>query len=219
MRSIFKTLTIVAFCAFFLGGCATDRAVLNLKIPEANVVPQSNGKSIFINSVTDDRIFEERPNSPDIPSLGFGGAGSASDDIKKRAIARKRNSYGKALGDILLADNQTTESTIRDSLIRSFRELGYEVIPNKENLKADTISVDTSIKKFWSWFNPGFVAITLNSEIETKITISNQKDKPKEIYVKSDGKYPASTEGNWIEIMNESLQKFNVKVKEHFSLK
>lgn len=218
MRVAFKTLTIVAFFIFFLSGCATDRAVVNLKIPEANIAPQSNGKSIFIGAVTDNRTFEENPSSPDIPSLGFGGAGSASDDLKKRAIARKRNSFGKALGDILLPENQTVESTIRDSLTRSFRELGYEVIPKKENLKADTIIIDTSIQKFWSWMNPGFVAITLSSEIGTKIVVSNQQDKPKEIYVKSDGKYQASTEGNWLETMNECLQQFNIKVKERFSL-
>ncbi len=216
MRSAIKTFLTITILSLLLGGCATNRGIVSLQIPESSMATQSNGKTIFIKSVTDNRSFQQKPSSPDIPSLGFGGAENASNELKKRAIARKRNAYGKALGDILLEENQTVESIIRKSLTKSFHELGYEVIAKKENLKEDTIIVDTSIEKFWSWMNPGFWAITLSSEIETKITFTNHKEETKEIYVKSQGNYQVASGGNWIEIMNKSLQQYNDKVKENF---
>lgn len=216
MKSAIKTFLAIAIISLLLGGCATNRGIVSLQIPEFSMSTNSNGKTIFINSVTDNRTFQQNPSSPDIPSLGFGGADNTSSDLKKRAIARKRNTYGKALGDILLEENQTVESIIKKSLTKSFHELGYEVIDKKENVKTNTIIVDTSIDKFWSWMNPGFWAITLSSEIETKITLTNPKDKTKEIYVKSQGNYQVASGGNWIEIMNKSLQQFNEKVKENF---
>ena len=216
MKSAIKTFLAIAIISLLLGGCATNRGIVSLQIPEFSMSTNSNGKIIFINSVTDNRTFQQNPSSPDIPSLGFGGADNTSSDLKKRAIARKRNTYGKALGDILLEENQTVESIIKKSLTKSFHELGYEVIDKKENVKTNTIIVDTSIDKFWSWMNPGFWAITLSSEIETKITLTNPKDKTKEIYVKSQGNYQVASGGNWIEIMNKSLQQFNEKVKENF---
>ncbi|MBU4287189.1 MAG: flagellar biosynthesis protein [Proteobacteria bacterium] len=219
MRSTIKTFIIITFILLFLGGCATSRGIVNLQIPKANIPTQSNGKSIFIRSVTDDRTFQQNPSTPDIPSLGFGGAGTASNELKKRAIARKRNTYGKALGDILLKENQTVESIIKDSLTKSFYELGYEVIDKKETMETNIIIIDVSIEKFWSWMNIGFWALTLSSEIETKITLTNPKDETKEIYVKSEGNYQIASGKNWLEIMNKSLQQFDDKVKEHFSSK
>ncbi|MCP3941449.1 MAG: hypothetical protein GY710_08210 [Desulfobacteraceae bacterium] len=216
MKSSIKIFLAMVTILLFLGGCAANRGIVNLQIPEPNISTNFNGKTIFISSVTDNRIFQQNPISPDIPSLGFGGADNASNDLKKRAIARKRNGFGKALGDILLEENQTVESIIKKGLIKSFHELGYEVIDKKENVKTNTIIVDISIDKFWSWMNPGFWAITLSSEIETTIILMNPKVETKEIYVKSQGNYLLASGENWIKIMNESLQQFNDKVKENF---
>jgi|AP12_2_1047962.scaffolds.fasta_scaffold08460_3 hypothetical protein len=218
MKSALKSCSLLIFIFFILGGCATNRGIVTLQVPESKMSPQTNGKSIFIKSVTDNRVFEEKPNSPEIPSLGFGGTNAASIETKKRAIARKRNSYGKALGDILLDQNQTVETIIADSLKKSFYDLGYKILFDKANLEKDTIIIDVSIEKFWSWMNPGFWAITLSSEIGTKIIFTNYNSEPKEIYVKSEGSYQVASGGNWIEIMNKSLQAYNSKVKDSFNL-
>ncbi len=53
--------------------------------------------------VEDDRKFQDKPASADIPSLK-GEQSNATVEEKARAVARKRNGYGKALGDILLKD-------------------------------------------------------------------------------------------------------------------
>lgn len=216
MKSSLKLFFTIAILSLLLTGCATNRGTISLHVPEPNMSASPNGKTLFINSVTDNRDFQQSPQTPDIPSLGFGGADNAAAALKKRAIARKRNTFGKALGDILLDENQTVESVVKSSLTKSFQELGYEVLDHKEKVKNDTIIVDTSIDKFWSWMNPGFWALTLSSEIETKITLTNYKDTTKEIYVKSQGNYQVASGSNWIAIMNKALEQYNQKVKENF---
>ena len=83
--------------------------MLVIQLPSNSATVNANGKEIFIESVTDERIFQENPKSQDIPSLGLGGSANATEIIRKRAIGRKRNTYGKALGDILLEEGQTVE--------------------------------------------------------------------------------------------------------------
>ena len=55
---------------FILAGCATNRGYLNVEVPKAELV-KDNGKQIFVRSIEDKRIFEVKPKTPDIPSLGF----------------------------------------------------------------------------------------------------------------------------------------------------
>lgn len=149
----------------------------------------------------------------DIPSLGFGGAESSTKELKLRAIGRKRNSFGQALGDILLEPGQTVETVIANTLKRSFTEAGYKVLTNKENITEDAIVLKVSIEKFWAYMTPGFWAITLSSDISTNIEITQNGIDTITITVHSEGKYRVGTEGNWMEIIHESLQKYISEVK------
>ena len=92
--------------------------------------------------------------------------------MKSRAIARKRNGYGKALGDILLEEGQTVQSVIYEATRNSLYSLGYDVVNNPEEAKSDAIVVDISIDKFWAWFMPGVWTLSLKSEITTVNTIT-----------------------------------------------
>jgi hypothetical protein len=38
-------------------------------------------------------------------------------EVKARAIGRKRNTYGKALGDMVLEGGQTVEGVVREYLV------------------------------------------------------------------------------------------------------
>ncbi|WP_157719145.1 hypothetical protein [Halopseudomonas salegens] len=84
--------------------------------------------SVYIASVVDNRVFEEAPRDPPVPSLGFEGASAATDAIKARAIGRKRDSYGKALGDILLPEGQSVEQLIRLHATTAFNDTGWQVV-------------------------------------------------------------------------------------------
>lgn len=216
MKTIFSGRFLgILIMMLVLTSCATNRGIVRVDVPPPETEAQLNGKSIVINSVIDNRRFEENPKTQDIPSLGFGGAAVATEDIKKRAIGRKRNTYGKALGDILLEEGQTVETVISSALERSFVEKGYAVVAPKDKT-ADTITVDARIDKFWAYMTPGFWAITLSSDISTDIILNIPeagRTDEKVITVKSEGKYQTGGEGNWMEVIYSAIEKYVAAVK------
>ena len=160
----------VALLTCVLAGCATSRSVIDIPTPSvSNATQQSIGKEVYINPPRDGRVFEVAPASPNIPSLY--SSENSSDKIRARAIARKRNSFGKALGDILLPEGKTVESLAAASIRQAFQEKGYRVLDDKSKVSEGTYIVDTELTKFWSWMNPGFWAITLSAEISTALDI------------------------------------------------
>lgn len=218
MKFKIKTLILAVFIPLLLNACASNRGVISLNIPAPQSEAKYNNETIFIKSVTDNRIFEEKPTSPNIPSLGFGGAEKASVTLKKRAVARKRNAYGKALGDIILQEGETVESIIKGSLARSFTELGYKVINEKSQITKDTIIIEASINKFWSWMNIGFWTLGLTSEIDVKIMLEKHNEVRK-ISAVYEERFMTARGSNWIKIMNKNLDNFNDEVKKSIKSK
>ena len=197
-------LIIGILSALMLGGCATNRSALDIKVPKAEQA-QSNGRQVFINSVVDKRLFQISPPSPDIPSLD--PSEDQTDKIKMRAIGRKRNGFGKALGDILLKDGETVQSLTDKSIKQAFADKGYTVITSKEAVTKDTYIVDANIQKFWAWMNPGFWQITLSSEVSTDLTVKSPKGTTnQQISVKAADGYQVATENNWMEIIQKSIE-------------
>lgn len=214
MKQLSKfAMLFLLFAVMGLSGCATNRGIVRIQPPEKSVNADTNGKEIFIKSVIDKRVFKENPKTQNIPSLGFGGSTNATENIKKRAIGRKRNTYGKALGDILLEEGQTVESVIKDTLAQAFMETGYKIINNEQEISDKTIMVTAKIHKFWAYMTPGFWAITLSSDISTSIEIIQHGNDKKSIQVHSEGKYQVATEGNWMEVVDLSIQKFISELK------
>ncbi|WP_423143232.1 hypothetical protein [Pseudomonas chlororaphis] len=110
------SLLLVATTLF---GCATSRSVVGIDGPE---VASGNGQKVVIN-VLDERRFEADPRSADIPSLKNGEIDDKA--ITERAIARKRNSYGMGLGDVLLPEGADCQEH-RRSLWQSRLSSGAE---------------------------------------------------------------------------------------------
>jgi len=195
-RSV-KLCFIVVALMVVVTGCATSRGVLSLDVPGANLA-NPNGKQVFIRSITDNREFQDNPSVQNIPSLGFGGVGSVSAEIKSRAIARKRNTFGKAMGDILLEERQTVQQVIYEATKNSLSSIGYAVVDKQEQAKPEAIVLDISIDKFWAWMTPGFWAISLESEITTTNNIAvPKKEKPIVVMATARNSCQAATDGNW----------------------
>lgn len=159
MRKVLLGVAVVLACAI-MTGCATSRGVMDvsMKIPPN---PES-GPAVKIVSVTDGRQFQAAPRDPSTPSLSDRDIENKA--LTSRAIARKRNAYGRALGDILLPEGDTVEALVRDALTRSFRESGYRVV---EEGKATP--VEAEIEQFWAWFTPGFWTTSLEFEARVKV--------------------------------------------------
>lgn len=208
---VYGSLIIVAL--IFLSGCATNRGIVSLTVPEiTSNIPQT-GQTVCIQTIADKRVFENNPKTQDIPSLGFGGSDQATEELKKRAIARKRNSYGKAMGDILLEEGQTVESVIADAIKKAFAEKGYDVLASCTARENDTVLVNAEITKFWAYMTPGFWAITLSSDIATDLELVAGEAQLEVVEVHSEGKYQIASEGNWMEIIRLSVSKYVEELK------
>lgn len=196
------------FSCAALAGCATSRSEISIDSPVAmpSGAAVSSGRTVVIRSVKDERAFELAPDEPSTPSLGFGGSDQASAEIKSRAIGRKRNSFGKALGDILLQPGQTVEGLIRENLSAALAQAGYQV-KSADAAGPSPMIMDVRIKKFWAWTQPGFWAITLAANIETDLDLSGTTS-PATIDVHAEDKRAAATESAWTEIIIKALGEF-----------
>lgn len=194
-----------------LSGCALNRSELKLEVAPL-AAGKSNGKQVYVRSVTDSRIFENKPASPDIPSLK-GGVDHVSAKIKSSAIGRKRNSYGKALGDYVLDGDQTVESVIYEATRDSLVSLGYEVTNEKEKAKPGAIVMDITIDKFWSWFAPGMWAIQIKSDIITTNSVNGQSIQVEAHGVKN---YQIASNSNWKKTLAFTVEEFKAKAKTEF---
>ena len=210
-----RSLITLAFAtsALLFTGCAAKRGEVALQVPTAKVeTAPSNGQQIYINSIVDKRIFEVKPPEPSIPSLD--PSEPQSDAIKARAVGRKRKTYGMALGDILLNENQSVNSVVKNALTEALVGKGYQVIENKEQITPQTYIADVKILKFWAWMNPGFFAISLSCEIETNVDIKQEGD-PKiyNLHVKAVDSFQTGMESNYIEVMQKALQQYIAEAK------
>jgi uncharacterized lipoprotein YajG len=199
-------------------GCATNRSIVSLERPETGAAVQPSGKTVYIKEVADKREFQDNPPSQEIPSLGFEGASAATDAVKKRAIGRKRNTFGKAIGDFLLEEGQTVESVVGAALRHAFKNMGYTPVSSPAEVKADTVVVSASVEKFWTYMTPGFWALTLSCDIATTVTVEKAGGIKKEtVSVKQDGSYQIGTESNYMEVVNQALDSYEKKVADNFS--
>jgi hypothetical protein len=198
--------------ALLMSGCATSRSEIKLHSP-AVVAPPATATSarvVVIGAITDERIFEQAPNDPSTPSLGFGGANKATDDIKARAIGRKRNSYGMALGDVLLQQGQTVTDVIRENLVAAFQQAGYQV-KSKDDAGLSPLVVDVHIKQFWAWFTPGFWAVTLSGNVATDLVIDGGAT-PVVVSAHVEDKHAAATENGWMQIIEKGLDAYRAEI-------
>jgi hypothetical protein len=138
-----------------LSACATNRSEITIP-PQASTQPAS-GVAVVVDPV-DARRFEGAPSSPSIPSLKeFSQINDKQ--ITSRALARKRGSYGLALGDVLLLPPQTVASLVGAAVTAGLRDSGYRVLDANDPAYASAPRITVQIVQFWSWVTPGFAQI------------------------------------------------------------
>ncbi len=193
-----------------LAACATSRSELRVASPPpapVGVKAAPDAPAFRIREVIDARRFEQAPGDPSIPSLGFGGAAESPDAIKARAIGRKRNTYGKALGDVLLEEGQTVTGLVAQNLAAALERAGYRV---EQSPDAPARNIDVRITQFWSWFQPGFWSIKLHSRVATELTVDSAQ--PVSIEAAATESRQAATEKAWLEIVDQALAQYRSEV-------
>jgi len=192
-----------------LAGCATGRDVITPKFDAASNPAQ--GVPVRIEKVEDARIFQVKPGSPSTPSLMDDNL--SDEPIRSRAIARKRNGYGMALGDILLPEGQTVAKLTETVIARSFRENGFRVVAASDPDYARATPVNVRINKLWAWLEMGFVlGVASNYEVvltgpiaplQQGLTVSGQIKETALVV----------TEGVWSGIISKSLEDMYAQLK------
>lgn len=205
---------LIALAALMFSGCATSRGIMPLSIPAVTEASQKHDVTVHISSVTDNRVFEERPGSPDIPSLGFGGVAAAEEEIKTRAIARKRNGFGKALGDILLPEGQTVPSVTRDMVASALRSAGYSVTDTAGTPGA--VNLEVAINKYWAWVNMGAWALTITAHTDTALAAHYPEGRTKSysVFAKGSHRPQMASTANWQKAFRLMMEDFNRKFRE-----
>lgn len=145
--NILRNLAIVSL-VLFVTGCAASRSVVNLEIADEIANP-TTGIAVKFVSVEDKRVFELDRKVLENPFISE--AEINNEVTKSRLIARKRNGYGVAKGDVFLPDGMTVESLVAGELIKVFRSAGYRVITEDDNDFATAIPIEIEILQFWSW--------------------------------------------------------------------
>jgi uncharacterized lipoprotein YajG len=179
-----------------LAACATTRGTMTLALPaDAGSQAASGNKVAVIETVQDERVFETAPRDPSIPSLKKGADYALDAEGRKAAIARKRNGYGKAMGDIVLEGGQTVETITRDLVQRGLQQQGYRVV-DAAGAPADALRVGVVIEQFWAWLTPGFWSIQMEAKLHTRLRVSGVAD---DIQVAAYGLNKGQTgrEDNW----------------------
>ena len=202
-------------CLAMLGGCAVSRSYMKLDVSKSSVTVQTaTGKAVVIDSVQDARRFEESPGDPSIPSLKKGDSYKLDAEQRKRAIARKRNGYGKAMGDILLDGDQTVETVTRDLVGQSFARHGYQVVAPNGTAAPDALHVKITIDEFWAWFTPGMWTVDMEAKIHTLIQSTSGTQLDVHAYGKNSG--ASAKEDNWREAYDRAFNDYGLRFDEAF---
>lgn len=163
MSSVIKLSLIVITLS--LTACVTGTRNVALEIP-SQTSSKSGAGSVQIVSITDSRIFEQKPSSPRTPSAKA-DVTSLSAAEKATFIGRQRNGYGGAIGEVALPEGGTIQDEVKKLIGAGLQNRGYVVSDNSDN----KLSVD--VEEFWAWMVPGFISIGFESHVTTKLTLTN----------------------------------------------
>ena len=203
MLARYLTASALGFVVL-LGGCATGRSVLPAGI-EAGANP-AQGTAVRIAAVEDARVFTVKPPQADMPSL-MEDSEIADKAITSRAVGRKRGGMGAALGDVLLPEGTTVAAVVQTAVTRGLREAGYRVLASGDPGYEQAVPIRARVDEFWSWFSPGFAAVTLNN----RATVNLQGALPplqqgRTFRSEAANSMQVVVESDWAAIVNKGLE-------------
>ena len=159
-------LALIGVAVVFQTGCVTGRRTLSLPISTHESHAATQGR-VYIATVTDNRQFQNKPSDPSVPSID-GDVTKLSAQEKDKMIGRQRNTFGKAMGDIGLAENDSVTKRTRLLVSEGLRRKGFDVTDDPTS----PITLGVSIDEFWAWGTPGFWALTFEAKLQCTISVT-----------------------------------------------
>lgn len=205
-------MALVLLALPVVSGCATSRGTVNISVPSS--ANPAAGTAVRIVSVTDNRKFEIKPSNPATPSLKDNRIHDKA--LTSRAIARKRNGYGMAMGDVLLSEGNTVESLVQNIVTQSLREAGFRVLEADQAGYDKATPLNVDVDKFWAWVDMGFWALHLEFESQIQITGPVTPFKDGKTF---EGKIRLATQAAntraWENTINKGLEKLHQNIKQN----
>lgn len=208
----FRALALPLLIAASLSACATGRSVVDIA---PLMAPATNGTAFAkITEVNDLRSFEASPKDAGTPSLRDSSQ-IGDKAITSRAIARKRNGYGMALGDIVLPEGKTVAGLVRAAAQRALQNKGYTVVDDTSPQYPAALPVGVDVIDFWSWFSPGFATATLRfkSTVRLKSDPIVGPDAPLVESHLSD-ETMAAFESTWADMIKRGVDDLSLRIEE-----
>lgn len=185
-------------------GCVTGRRTFEVPVPVSNAKPDAVRGEVYLAAVTDDRVFENKPSDPSTPSID-GDVQSLSAAEKDHMIGRQRNGFGRAMGDIALANGETVTHRVRLLVEEGLRRRGYVI---SQDPNAPT-SASVSIDQFWAWMAPGMFALTFEAKVGTQVVLKDRTGVTK-VYAYGHGLNHGQVvkDGNWQEAFAPAFDQY-----------
>lgn len=183
-----------------LSACAVGRTTVEVKKQFELENNPAEGVAVQISEVTDSRAFKIKPANPYEPSVDP----SETEDISASAVGRKRGGFGKAFGSVVLANGETVNAIIEDAVKTGYQKAGYRVLPSEGTDENGAMKVKVVIEKFWSWFNPGFWAVTVSNQASVEL-MDEASSKSIRVETKVSDKMQAVTDSDWAAIISAGL--------------
>lgn len=193
-------------------GCVTGRRALTLQIPTAPTSAGNRGE-ICVTSVVDNRVFQNNPSGPDMPSVD-GDASAMTQEQKDLMIGRQRNTFGKALGDISLTGGDSVTKRARLLVEEALKGHGYSITPNTSAANTATVSVD----EFWAWFSPGMWSVGFEARVYCTVVLKNVGTS-EQIVIKGYGENrgQGASNANWQRAYELAFKDFMTKFESEIS--
>lgn len=209
-----KLIIAIAFVALSVSACATSRSVLPIAAPVSEQ-PKS-GSFVKITEIRDLRQFSVNPSDPSMPSLG--SAEEIQDPkITSRALGRKRNGYGMALGDVMLPETTSVTALVRDSAKKALQDKGYVVVDENSPDYARAAPLTMDVEQFWAWLGWGFTEFTFT--FDTKIGMKGGGNvlatDPAMVQSQTVVKSIAGTESVWTRVIQTGVNEMAEQMKVH----
>jgi hypothetical protein len=195
-----------------LAACAAGRSVVDVQPPASHAAKGAGFARIA--EIRDMRQFDPAPRDPSTPSLSDAGEIS-NPAITARAIARKRNGYGRAMGDVVLPEGNTVAGLVRAAATKALQDSGYTVVDEKSPNYAAALPLAIDIEQFWAWFTPGAFLVTI--EFNGRIVMKGDALVGRDLGpVRASATYDSAAifESDWTKIVEQGLDDMSGRMKE-----
>jgi hypothetical protein len=166
MKKLLIVSALISLIGAFQTGCVVGRRTIALPIPAATTAAPAQKGTIYLEAVTDDRRFENKPAQPSTPSID-GDVNAISAEQRNMMIGRQRGGFGNAMGDIALPSGESVQKRTTALFEEALKRRGYALTTDAAVANKASIS----IKEFWAWFTPGMWSVSFEARISCVLSV------------------------------------------------